>query len=103
MFKCLKKRKKEAAAKFKDVSKVLDMWPTENKERLFVLVRGLRQWLSIKETTCNAGDTSSIPGSGRPPGEGNGNPLQYSYLKIPIDKEAWWATVHGIKKESDTS
>ena len=59
------------------------------------------QWLSSKESTCNAGDTSSIPGSGRPPGEGNGNPLQYSYLKIPMDKEAWWATVHGVAKESD--
>ena len=79
MFKCLKTRTKEAAAKFKDVSKVLDMWPTENKERLFVLVRGLRQWLSIKETTCNAGDASSIPGLGRSPGRGHGNPFQYAY------------------------
>ena len=59
------------------------------------------QWLSSKESTCNAGDTGSIPGSGRSPGEGNGNPLQYSCLKIPMDKGAWWATVHGVAKESD--
>ena len=59
------------------------------------------QWLSSKESTCNARDTGSIPGSGRSPGEGNGNPLQYSCLKIPMDKEAWWATVHGVAKESD--
>ena len=40
----------------------------------------------------------SIPGPGRSPGEGNGNPLQYSYLGNPIDRGAWWATVHGITK-----
>ena len=40
-----------------------------------------------------------IPGLGISPGEGNGNPLQYSYLKNPMDRGAWWATVHGIKKE----
>ena len=51
-----------------------------------------------KETTCNAGDSSSIPGSGRSPGEGNGSPLQYSCLESPMDKGAWWATVHGIAK-----
>ena len=41
-------------------------------------------------------DQSSIPGSGRPPGGGNGNPLQYSCLKNPMDRGAWWATVHGV-------
>ena len=51
-----------------------------------------------KASNCNAGDLGSIPGSGRPPGEGNGNPLQYSCLENPIDRDAWWATVHGIAK-----
>ena len=46
-----------------------------------------------KESDCNVGDPSSIPGSGRSPGEGNGNPLQYSCLGNPIDGGAWWATV----------
>ena len=46
----------------------------------------------------NAGDLGSIPGSGRPPGEGNGNPLQYSCLENPMDQGAWWATVHGVAK-----
>ena len=48
-----------------------------------------------KESTCNVGDLGLIPGLGRFPGEGNGNPLQYSYLETPIDRGAWWATVHG--------
>ena len=46
----------------------------------------------------NAGDPGSIPGSGRSPGEGNGNPLQYSCLENPMDRGAWWATVHGVAK-----
>ena len=44
----------------------------------------------------SAGDPGSIPGSGRSPGEGNGNPLQYSCLENPMDGGAWWATVHGV-------
>ena len=51
-----------------------------------------------KESTCNAGDLGSIPGSGRFPGEGNGNPLQYSCLENPMDGGAWWAPVHGVTK-----
>ena len=51
-----------------------------------------------KESTCNVGDLGSIPGSGRYPGEGNGNPLQYSCLRNPMDREAWQATVHGVAK-----
>ena len=60
---------------------------------------GLLQWLSGKEHTCSAGDignTASIPGLGRPPRGGNGNPLQCSRLKNPMDREAWWATVHRV-------
>ena len=51
-----------------------------------------------KESACNAGDLGSIPGLGRSPGEGNGNPLQYSCLENPMDRGAWWATVHGVTK-----
>ena len=49
-----------------------------------------------KESACNVGDLGSIPGSGRSPGEGNGNPLQYSCLENSMDRGACWATVHGI-------
>ena len=52
----------------------------------------------VKAPACNAGDLGSIPGSGRFPGEGNGNPLQYSCLENPMDRGAWWATVHGVPK-----
>ena len=48
----------------------------------------------VKVSACNVGDLGSIPGSGRSPGEGNGNPLQYSRLENPMDRGAWWATVH---------
>ena len=58
----------------------------------------LPQWHSGKETTYNAGDAGSIPGSGRCPGEGNGYPLQYSCLGNPKDRGAWWAIVHGSTK-----
>ena len=49
-----------------------------------------------KESACSAGDPGSIPGSGRSPGERNGNPLQYSFLENPMNGEAWQATVHGV-------
>ena len=50
----------------------------------------------VKNLPANGGDVGSIPGLGRSPGEGNGNPLQYSYLKNPMDRGAWQATVHGF-------
>ena len=51
-----------------------------------------------KNSACNAGDLGLIPGLGRSPREGNGNPLQYSCLENPMDRGAWWATVHGVAK-----
>ena len=59
---------------------------------------GLPKWLSNKESTCKARDTGSIPGSGKCPGEGNGNPLEYSCLENSTDGGTWWATVHGVAK-----
>ena len=52
--------------------------------------------LSGEESACNAGDLGLIPGLGRCPGEGNGNPLQYSCQDNPMDRGAWQATVHGV-------
>ena len=51
-----------------------------------------------KESTCNMGDLGSIPGLGRPSGERHSNPLQYSCLENPMDRGAWKAVVHGVKK-----
>ena len=74
---------------------------------MFVLVKttkGLLQWLSRKESACNAeatGDTGLIPGLGKSPGGGNDNPLQYSCLGNPMDRGALWAAVHEIANELD--
>ena len=51
-----------------------------------------------KESSCNTGEQGSIPGSGRSPGEGNGNPLQYPCLENPMEGGAWWAAVHGVAR-----
>ena len=51
-----------------------------------------------EESACNAGDPGSIPGLGRAPGEGHGNPLQYSCLENPMDRGTWMATVHRVAK-----
>ena len=56
----------------------------------------------VKNPPANAGDAGLIPGSGRPPGGGNGNPLQYYCLGNPMDRGGWQATVQGVTKESDT-
>ena len=56
----------------------------------------------VKNSSANAGDVGSVPGLGRSPAEGNGSPLQYSCLGNPMDRGAWWATVHGVT-ESDTT
>ena len=62
---------------------------------------GFRVALVVKNLPANAGDirdTRSVPGSGRSPGGGHGNPLQYSCLENPMDRGAWWATVQGVVK-----
>ena len=59
---------------------------------------GLPWQLSSKESACDAGDAGLIPGWGRSPGGGHGNPLQYSCLENPMDGGAWRATVHGVTK-----
>ena len=56
---------------------------------------------NLSASALDAGDAGSAPGSGRSPGEGNGNPLQYSCLGNPMDRGAWWATVHWVEKELD--
>ena len=61
------------------------------------LSRGLRTRLPMQ------GMLGQIPGSGRSPGGGNGNPLRYSGLEKPMDREAWWATVHGVERLSDVT
>ena len=54
--------------------------------------------IDSKESACNSGDLGSIPGSGRSPGGEHGNPLQYSCPENPMERGAWWATVHGATK-----
>ena len=61
----------------------------------------LSSWLYGKESTRQVGDTGLISGLGRSPGEGNGNPLQYSCLENPMDRGVWQATVYGVAKELD--
>ena len=76
-----------------------------NKRQNFlgIVYLGFPDGSEDKASACNAGEPGSIPGSGRSPGEENGNPLQYSCLENPMDGEAWWAIVHGGRKESDTT
>ena len=56
-----------------------------------------------KKSTCIAGDEDSTPGSGRFPGGGNCNPVEYCCLGNPMDRGAWWAIVHGVAEESNTT
>ena len=80
--------------------KELDMtgWLTRKSS---LIARVSRVVLAVKDPPASAGDLwdiGSIPGSGRSPGGGNGNPLQYSCLENPMDRRAWWATFHGVTK-----
>ena len=68
----------------------------------YLLIVGFPGGSEGKESACNAGDMCLIPGSGRAPREGNGNPLQYSFLENSMDRGAWQASPQGLK-ESDTT
>ena len=69
-----------------------------NHINIFIYRLGFPGGSEVKASACNAGDLGSIPGSGRSPGEGNDNPLQYSCLENPMDGGGWWATVHRVAK-----
>ena len=71
--------------------------PGDNRLQVGVVVK------NPPANTGNIRDLDSIPGSGRSPGGGHGNPLQYSCLQNPMDRGAWRAAVHGVTKESDTA
>ena len=58
---------------------------------------------AVKNLPANAGDVGSIPGSGKSPGEGNGNPSQYSCLENPMDRGGWWVIAYGAPKELDSN
>ena len=71
---------------------------SKRKGYVYTFSLGFPGGSEVKASSWNVGDLGSIPGSGRSPGEGNGNPLQYSCLENPLDGGAWWATVHGVAK-----
>ena len=70
----------------------------KDKHHMILLIYGLLKWLSGKEATCQCRRHGSISRLGRSPGEGNGSPLQYSCLGNPMDRGAWWVTVHGVRR-----
>ena len=63
-----------------------------------IFYKGIPGGSVVKNLTASAGDLGSIPGLGRPPGEGNGNPLQYSCLENSMERGAWWYTLHRVVK-----
>ena len=87
---------------------IQELWALE----LFIAPQIWQEFLSLggfpgssgsKESSCNAGNPGSIPGMGRSPGGGHGNPLRILALRTPTDRGAWRATAHGVTKESDTT
>ena len=66
--------------------------------KINAIMMGFPGGSEVKASACNTEDLDSIPGLGRFPGERNGNPLQYSCLENPMDRGAWWATVHRVAK-----
>ena len=64
---------------------------------------GLSMWVSGKQSSCQARDATLIPGSGRSPGEDNGNPVLYSCLRNPVDRATWQPIAHGVAKDLDTT
>ena len=83
------------------MSEVSFSWKINNRHPSNLL-EGFPGGSNGKESACNVGDLYSIPGSGRSPGKGHGNPLPYSCLENSMDKGTWQATVHGVT-ESDTT
>ena len=77
---------------------LLGTLPPAEPDTFFQLFSGVS---SVKNPPANTGDPGSVHGSGRSPGVGNGNPLQYSCLENPMNRGAWWATVHRLAKELD--
>ena len=80
-------------------------WPASSNA-FYSIPKGFPGGSVVKNPPANAGateDSGLIPGLGRFPGEGIGNPLQYSCLENPMNRGVWWATAHGISKESDTT
>ena len=84
----------------KYMRKYLDSWITKDPLNNWVYwIKGASPVAqTVKKSAWNMGDPGSVPGSGRSPGEGNGNPLQYSCLENPMDRGAWRATVYGVTK-----
>ena len=79
----------------------IDSFLSRRYPPLYMQIRTFQVVLVVKNPPANAGDrreTGSVPGSGRSPGGGHGNPLRYSCLENPMDRGAWWATVHSITK-----
>ena len=70
---------------------------------MYLFIWGFPGGSVVKNPPANTGDMGSISGLGKSPGERNGNPLQYSCLGNPMDRGAWWATVHGVAKLLETT
>ena len=85
------------------VAAVIGTITLKNNLTLSSKVEGFPGGSVAKNLPANAGDTGSTPGSGRSPGEGNDNPLWYSCPGNPMNRGAWWATIHGVAKEPDTT
>jgi len=84
----------DKGAAHRNINNERNQWDPELKDTHFLLPPGS----VVKNSPANAGHAGSIPGSGRSPGVGNGNPLQYSCLGNPMDREVWQATAHVIAK-----
>ena len=95
-FQSIDKGKKRHSSGLRSLSQDADV--TKNQKPSLSQLKGFPGGSEVKASARNAEDPGSIPGSGRSPGEGNGNPLQYSCLENPMDGGAWWAAVHGVTK-----
>ena len=89
--------------KLKPASKLSWECVTSHTTASVDLVLSFSGGLVVKYPRANTGDSSSVPGSGRSTGEGNANPLQYCFLGNPMDRETWWAKLHGVTWELDTT